>query len=486
MGSSYLPPPEQNVVNVGDELSQTALDAINAASFPSGTNPFRTINDGGVISAYDNFKVYQAGEVVTEGGLIYVFNSTIGAAGYGPTTHPYAWTSMQGQQGQQGPQGNPGPQGQTGDPGPQGQTGNSTIVWRGGWSWSQSYNSGDIVSYNGTSWGATQSSYNLEPTSNPYHWQVVAEKGQDGSNGSNGADGPQGQTGDPGPMGPGGQPISIWNNFTDYPEWSLVYDDQSPYDRRTPYIAKVFVSQGGFRPSDGSSTNQWEILGSGWFASLQEQSNVLSALNGKANLSGATFTGKVTVPTRSNSGATAAFNLGAISQNLAAPTTLLDGDVFLIDVDSTSAWNTRLCYVGKAFSGTQTTFQLAVTNGQTNFFSQPQAISTNATTAPALRINQNGTTQPALVVEDDTTPDTTSLVVTNGGNVGIGVAAGHTGTQKLEVVGNVKADGFVNGTGPVFKVNGTQTHSGGSDTHELLMSVNGSTYRIGMRFVSTP
>ena len=293
MGSSYLPPPEQNVVNVGDELSQTALDAINAASFPSGTNPFRTINDGGVISAYDNFKVYQAGEVVTEGGLIYVFNSTIGAAGYGPTTHPYAWTSMVGPAGPQGPQGaqgDPGPQGAQGDPGPQGA---STISWRGEWWWGTNYNVGDIVSYYGNSYGATMSSYGATPDTYTGYWQIVAQKGQDGSNGTNGQTGPQGDPGAPGPMGPGGQPISIWNNFTDYPEWSLVYDDQSPYDRRTPYIAKAYVNQNGSRPSDPISSPYWEIMGSGWFASLQEQHNVLSALNGKANRSGDTFTGKV-------------------------------------------------------------------------------------------------------------------------------------------------------------------------------------------------
>ena len=96
MGSSYLPPPEQNVVNVGDELSQSAIDAINAASFPSGTNPFRTLSDGGGggISAYDNFKTYQAGELVIEANKLFRFNSYIGAAGYGPITHPSAWTEI--------------------------------------------------------------------------------------------------------------------------------------------------------------------------------------------------------------------------------------------------------------------------------------------------------------------------------------------------------------------------------------------------------
>jgi hypothetical protein len=46
------------------------------------------------LQAYDNFKVYQTNDFVWHGNLIYKFNSSIGAAGYGPTTHPYAWTPM--------------------------------------------------------------------------------------------------------------------------------------------------------------------------------------------------------------------------------------------------------------------------------------------------------------------------------------------------------------------------------------------------------
>ena len=43
MGSSYLPPPEQNVVNVGDEISANALQALqNASPSPTSTNPVAT------------------------------------------------------------------------------------------------------------------------------------------------------------------------------------------------------------------------------------------------------------------------------------------------------------------------------------------------------------------------------------------------------------------------------------------------------------
>ena len=46
------------------------------------------------LSEYDNFKVYNANDVVWLGSFIYRFNAFIGAAGYGPVTHPAAWTKL--------------------------------------------------------------------------------------------------------------------------------------------------------------------------------------------------------------------------------------------------------------------------------------------------------------------------------------------------------------------------------------------------------
>ena len=212
-----------------------------------------------------------------------------------------------------------------------------------------------------------------------------------------------------------------------------------------------------------------------------------SALAAKADLAGATFTGKVNLPART-SGGVAYLNLGTVADNLNNPSTLVEGDLFFTDGDAaTGAYNVRLNYVGKTFSGSLAAMQVAVLNGNPNFFTKEQTILTNSSSAamPSLRINQAGTA-PALVVEDSTTPDTSALVVESSGNVGIGVAAGYTATHKLEVVGNIKADAFKNGVGPTYSVVSTDTHSGGSDTHDLFVSVGGSTYRIGMRFVSTP
>jgi hypothetical protein len=118
-------------------------------------------------------------------------------------------------------------------------------------------------------------------------------------------------------------------------------------------------------------------------------------------------------------------------------------------------------------------------NGLTNTFSAPQIIDTTATT-PALRVTQKGTGN-SLIVEDALNPDTTALVVDASGNVGIGVATGFAATAKLDVVGNSKATTFSNGSGPTFSVNSTTSHTGGSATLDLLVTIGGVNYRIGLR-----
>ena len=207
-------------------------------------------------------------------------------------------------------------------------------------------------------------------------------------------------------------------------------------------------------------------------------------LAAKADLAGATFTGRVNLAARA-SGAAASINLGAVPDNAAAPSTLIEGDIFLTDIEPlVGNFNTRLNYVGKTFSGSLGAIQLATLNGLSNYFSQTQNVVVTST-SPAYKITQLGT-GAALLVEDSTTPDTSALVVDASGNVGIGVAVGYTAAEKVEVVGNIKADGFKNGSGPTFAVLSTDSHTGGSDTHDLLVSIGGSTYRVGLRFVSTP
>lgn len=191
----------------------------------------------------------------------------------------------------------------------------------------------------------------------------------------------------------------------------------------------------------------------------------------KLDKTGGALTGKLTCANRAEAG----INIGIGGTNTSATT---PGDLWI------STGGTSLNY--RDGNGTWRTL---TNTASINTFTQPQIIATTITsTTPALRITNLATASAAhsLLVEDDTNPDTTSFIVTNSGNVGIGVATGYTATQKVEVVGNVKADGFVNGSGPVFTVKSVSAHANGADTHDIFMSVNGSTYRIPAIFVSTP
>jgi len=69
-------------------------------------------------------------------------------------------------------------------------------------------------------------------------------------------------------------------------------------------------------------------------------------------------------------------------------------------------------------------------------------IASASSTDDLVRISQTGTGN-ALVVEDSTNPDTSAFVVTNSGNVGIGVTAT---SNKFEVAGNMKLSGTFSGT----------------------------------------
>jgi hypothetical protein len=176
---------------------------------------------------------------------------------------------------------------------------------------------------------------------------------------------------------------------------------------------------------------------------------------------GGTFNGKVNM---------AAPTAGSASLNLGvgtAPTTSVAGDIWIA---------TNINYRDAA--GTQ---KVVANTNTSNTYTAPQIIQTTVGTVnAALRITQLGTGN-ALLVEDQNTPDTSALVVDASGNVGIGVATGYTSTSKVEVVGNVKADTFSNGSGPAFSINSTAAHTGGPDTLDAIVTINGVNYRIGLR-----
>lgn len=68
----------------------------------------------------------------------------------------------------------------------------------------------------------------------------------------------------------------------------------------------------------------------------------------------------------------------------------------------------------------------------------PLVLTANSSSS-ALRVTQTGSGN-SILVEDSANPDSTPFVVDGSGNVGVGIA---TPTEKLDVVGNVKATAFL-------------------------------------------
>ena len=177
---------------------------------------------------------------------------------------------------------------------------------------------------------------------------------------------------------------------------------------------------------------------------------------------------------------------GGTFLNRIACTSLAGSAGLNIGIGGTSTWATEPGDLWIPTAGTNLNFRdgngiarvcASTTSGNT--FNQPQNVDTS-NVLPALRVTQRGSGN-ALLVEDSTTPDTSALVVDASGNVGVGVATGYTSTSKFEVVGNVKGTTLSTASGPVFSVNSIVAHSGGADTNDLLVTIGGVNYRIGMR-----
>ena len=154
--------------------------------------------------AFDNTIAYAAYDVVSFNGSSYVAKLAINAGDPVPDVNPN-WSLMakqgtpganggigpagpQGTQGNPGPQGPIGPTGATGPQGPIGLTGAQGpsgvgMTWRGEWDCAGSYEVGDAVSYQGSSWIAANSKIGacVQPPKEP--WQLVAQQGQPGAGG---------------------------------------------------------------------------------------------------------------------------------------------------------------------------------------------------------------------------------------------------------------------------------------------------------------
>ena len=184
---------------------------------------------------------------------------------------------------------------------------------------------------------------------------------------------------------------------------------------------------------------------------------------GYAQLSGATFTGKVNL--------TSAVN--AASLNLDAgiiPTTTVAGDMWIAD--------------NLNFKNSTGTLRTIANLNTENTFDKPQVISTgtSATTA-ALRITNQSLTADSLIVEDTTNPDATAFVINNQGKVGIGVAPDANAALKIDSNG-MSFNGLIVKPTSVANspfTNGQMAHS--EYPKELRITINGVQYAIPMRAV---
>ena len=159
---------------------------------------------------------------------------------------------------------------------------------------------------------------------------------------------------------------------------------------------------------------------------------VAADIAGKADLAGATFTGKVN---GTPSATTAAFNIGTVT---AAPTTLVNGDIWITD---------RLAFRNR-FGNTIT----VLTNNQTNTIATTSDAAfilgiTQGGNGGGLRVVNNGTGDSFRV--EDETPESTPFVISNTGRVGIGVAPDATAALKVDAGGIKFNDGTTQTTAPV-------------------------------------
>jgi hypothetical protein len=151
----------------------------------------------------------------------------------------------------------------------------------------------------------------------------------------------------------------------------------------------------------------------------------ISSAAGKANLSGATFTGKVNLAT---------IGVGSPSVNLGgqcdpAPASATNGDLWI-----SNAASPKLTYRAGGVN-----YNLAVLN-QFNTFTGQMVINTTSSSTAALRVTQLGAAN-AIEVEDSTTPDATRFVVDANGKVGVGVAPDATAALKVDGNGIMFGDG---------------------------------------------
>ncbi len=184
---------------------------------------------------YNDGVTYEVNDYVTFNGSSYVMTGYIGAAGYDPISFNGNWQliASKGETGSQGPEGPQGPAGSdanmVGPQGPQGEQGPPGIAvynWMGYYDSNYTYSVNDVVSFDGSSYVATQSNSYSTPYEGSSYWQLIARKGDQGPQG---ADGPQGPAGSDGSGGIGDAPYDGMPYVRINNGWDLlsIYDQNS-------------------------------------------------------------------------------------------------------------------------------------------------------------------------------------------------------------------------------------------------------------------
>jgi len=215
-------------------------------------------------------------------------------------------------------------------------------------------------------------------------------------------------------------------------------------------------------PTDGqvlkfdAATSLWkngtDVGGVAWggiTGTLSNQTDLQNALDAKASLSGATFTGKII---GTASATDAGVNLGTVN---AAPSNLTEGDIWITD---------RLSYRNRNGNTISTVSQNQTNNITTSANASFVLSVTQNGNGGAVRVINNGTGESFRV--DDETPESTPFVISSDGRVGIGVTPDATAALAVDAGGikfddaTVQTTAFVSGVyaplaSPVFTGNPT-------------------------------
>src|SRR5579871_2994674 len=200
---------------------------------PSGTAPTVTFNTSTLsLISFTNGSIVASIASGTKAGTYQLtitnsaassetFDVSVGAVGPAGPQGPAGPAGPQGPTGLQGPQGVSGPAGPAGPQGPQGLTGATgpqgpagaaglqgpPVTFQGTWQQASSYNMGDAVFYNGSSYiSLVANNQGNEPDTSTTQWAVLAQQGATGAAGPQGAQGLTGAMGPQGPAGPQGVP----------------------------------------------------------------------------------------------------------------------------------------------------------------------------------------------------------------------------------------------------------------------------------------